>query len=278
MKRFFLSALLITSVLLSQAQSIVTPQPSPTQTIKQNFGVGSVELTYSRPGLKGRKLGTDLAPYGKVWRTGANAATVIQFSDDVTIGGMVVKAGKYGVLSIPGASEWVLIISKDLNVNQPGLYKQENDVVRVKVPVTKLDYKVETFTMNFASFTSSSCELQLMWENSLVALPVTSNTDEKVMKQINDIFSKDSKPYYAAAQYYYENGKDLSKSKEWIDKATQDPANAKAFYMFLLKARIYQKTGDKAGAKASAEKTIVLATEAKNEEYVNMAQELIKAL
>ncbi|BAV06432.1 hypothetical protein FLA_2450 [Filimonas lacunae] len=268
----------MSGVLCASAQPLATPQPSPSQTIKQNFSVGSLELSYSRPGLKGRKLGTDLAPYGKVWRTGANGATIIQFSDDVTIGGVALKAGKYGVLSIPGATEWTLIITKDLNVNQPSLYKQENDVVRVKAPVTKLAEKVETFTMNFANFTSSSCDLQLMWENSAVALPIVANTDEKVMKQIDDIFSKDSKPYFAAASYYYDNGKDMAKAKEWVDKATQDPANAKAFYMFLLKARIYQKLGDKAGAKASAEKCIAGATEAKNEEYVKMAQDVIKSL
>lgn len=278
MKSLLIGAFLMTGTFCSQAQMLSTPQPSPSQTIKQNFGVGSIELSYSRPGLKGRNVGTDLAPYGKVWRTGANSATTLQFSDDVTIGGVALKAGKYGLLSIPGASEWVIIITKDLNVNQPSLYKQENDLVRVKLPVLKLAEKVETFTINFTNFSNNSCDLLLMWDNSAVLLPIAASTDEKVMKQINDIFSKDSKPYYAAAQYYYENGKDLAKAKEWIDKATQDPANAKAFYMFLLKARIYQKSGDKAGAKASAEKTITLATDAKNEEYVKMAQDLLKAL
>lgn len=220
----------------------------------------------------------ELAPYGKVWRTGANNATTIKFSDDVTIGGTLVKAGKYGVLSIPDANEWTLIITKDLNVNAPDLYKQANDVVRVKAPVTKLGNKVETLTMNLANFTGSSCDLQLAWDNTQVSLPISINTDLLVMKQINDIFEKDNKPYYAAAQYYYDNGKDPAKAKEWIDKATADPANAKAFYIFLLKARIYQKLGNKAVAKSTAEKTIALATEAKNDEYVKMAQDVIKGL
>lgn len=278
MKHFFLGIFLMTSVLFAAAQNITTPQPSPTQTLKQNFGLGSVELSYSRPGLKGRTLGTDLVPYGKLWRTGANAATTIRFSDDVTIGGTAVKAGIYGILSIPDVNEWTVIITKDININAPNLYKQENDVVRVKLPVKKLADKTETFTMNFANFTGSTCDLQFAWENSLVSLPLTVNTDEKVMKQINDIFLKDSKPYYSAAQYYYDNGKDISKAKEWIDKAAADPANAKSANVFLLKAKIYQKAGDKAGAKANAEKTITLATEAKNDDQVKAAQDLIKAL
>jgi hypothetical protein len=252
MKRFLLTDFLMACIFSAQAQSLSMPQPSPTQTIKQNFSTGNIELAYSRPGLKGRKLGTDLVPYGKVWRTGANGATTLQFSEDVTIGGTLVKAGKYGLLSIPDAKEWTLIITKDLNVNQPSLYKQENDVVRVKAPVTKLKDAVETFTMNFENFTGSSCNLVLSWENTAVTLPITTNTDEKVMKQIGDIFNRDGRPYFQAAQYYYDNDKDMAKAKEWVDKATADPANAKAFYMFLLKARIYKKLGDKAGAKASA--------------------------
>ncbi|MES2429199.1 MAG: DUF2911 domain-containing protein [Bacteroidota bacterium] len=278
MKRILLTAALIISALYTQAQTIVTPQASPTQTITQAFSVGNIEISYSRPGLKGRKLGVDLAPYGKVWRTGANSATTIKFTDDVTIGGTLVKAGKYGLLSIPDANEWTLIITKDLNVNQPDLYKQANDVVRVKAPVTKLGNKVETFTINTANFTGSTCDLQLMWENTAVTLPISTNTDATVMKQINDIFDKDTKPYYAAAQYFYENGKDLTKAREWIDKATADPANANAYYMFLLKARIYQKSGNKAAAKAAAEKTIATATQAHNDEYVKMARDLIKTL
>ena len=278
MKPFILGTFLIAAVLSSQAQTIVTPQPSPTQTIKQNFGLGNIELSYSRPALKGRKFGADLVPFGKLWRTGANAATTLQFSDDVTIGGVSIKAGKYGLLTIPDANEWTLIITKDLNINQPTLYKQENDIVRVKLPVIKLNDKVETFTMNFANFTGSTCDLMLMWENSAVALPITNGSDEKIMKQISDVLINDVKPYYAAAQYYFDNGKDLSKAKEWIDKASTDPANAKSANVFWLKARIYKKMGDKTGAKASAEKTITLATEGKNDEMVTNAENLIKSL
>ncbi|MES2377049.1 MAG: DUF2911 domain-containing protein [Bacteroidota bacterium] len=278
MKRILLTAALIISALYTQAQAIATPQASPTQTITQAFSVGTVEVSYSRPGLKGRKLGIDLAPYGKVWRTGANNATTIKFTDDVTIGGTLVKAGKYGLLSIPDANEWTLIITKDLNVNAPDLYKQANDVVRVKAPVTKLGNKVETFTINLANFTGSTCDVQLTWENTSVSLPISINTDALVMKQINDVFGKDSKPYYAAAQYFYENGKDLNKAKEWIDLATAEPANAKAYYMFMLKARINKKLGNESAAKQAAETTIATATEAHNDEYVKMARDLIKTL
>lgn len=278
MKRIFLGTALFLSTFYLQAQNLTMPQPSPTQTIKQNFGVGNVELSYSRPGLKGRKIGTDLAPFGQVWRTGANNATVITFSDDVTIGGTKLTAGKYGILSIPQEKEWTIIITKDLNVSSPAQYKQENDVVRVKAPVKKLNDAVETFTMDFYNFTNESCELNLAWGNTSVSLPITTVTDEKVMKQINDVLVKDNRPYFGAAQYYFENGKDLAKAKEWIDIATKDPRNEKAPWVWLLKARIYQKSNDKAGAKAAAEKSLAAAKEIKNEEYVKNATELLKQL
>ncbi len=279
MKRFLLSVMLAGGFLFTQAQQLQTAQASPMQTIKQAIGLGNIELSYSRPSLKGRQIGVAaLVPYGKVWRTGANAATTLQFSDDVTINGTLVKAGKYGLLSIPDANEWVLIVTKDVNITNPAAYKQENDVVRVKAPVKKLQDKVETFTINFAEITNNGCDLQLAWGNSQVSLPINVNTDEKVMKQIDNIFNKDSKPYVAAAQYYFDNGKDIAQAKEWIDKASADAANAKSMNVFWLKARIYQKTGDKAGAKVAAEKLLSLATDANNEDYKKRAQDILKAL
>ena len=276
MKQLLFAGAFAMAVLAGNAQPITTPQPSPTQIIKQNFGIGNIELNYSRPGAKGRTVMGDLVPYGKVWRTGANSATTITFSDDVVIGGKDIKAGKYGLLSIPDAKSWTIIITKDVNVNQPSLYKPENDVVRVTAPVMKIADKVETFTMQFANVTGNGCDLHLMWENTAVSLPITANTDAKVMAQIDNAFNKDNKPYFAAAQYYYDNGKDLAKAKMWVDKALE--TNESAFWMHLLKARILAKSGDKAGARASAQKTVELATKAENGDYVKMANDLIKTL
>ena len=272
MKKLTLALAAFMGILGAEAQVLKTPASSTTQTIKQDFGLGTVELNYSRPSAKGRKVMGDLVPYGKVWRTGANQATVITFSDDVTIGGKSVKAGKYGILSIPGVSEWTMIITKDLNVTSPSAYKEENDVVRVKCPVMVLPMPTETFTATFASVTNTSMDLHLAWDKSLVAMAMTTDVESKVMKQIDDAMNKDTRPYFAAASYYYDNGKDLTKARQWIDKAIAD--NPTAFWMTLLKARIHAKQGDKAGATAMADKTIELATDAKNDDYIKMANEL----
>src|SRR6478672_1472763 len=112
-------------------QNLVTPQPSPTAVIKQNFGLSQIELSYSRPGVKGRKIFGDLVPYGKVWRAGANAATTITFGDDVMIGNTKIAAGKYGLLTIPGENEWTVIFTKQTDVTSPAAYKQDQDAIRV---------------------------------------------------------------------------------------------------------------------------------------------------
>lgn len=260
----------------AQAQALKTPAPSTTQYIKQDFGLGTIELSYSRPNAKGRVVMGDLVPYGKVWRTGANNATTLTFSDDVTIGGKQVKAGKYGLLSIPNAKEWTLIITKDLNVTSPAAYNEANDVVRVKVPATTVGMKAETFTMQFQSITNSTCELHLRWDNVMVALPISTDVDGKVMAQIKQVMEVDSKPYFAAAQYYFDNGKDLKVAREWADKAVA--ASPNAYWIALLNARICAKLGDKAAAKAMAEKALDLAKKGKNDDYVKMSSELLKTL
>src|ERR1700753_4083701 len=141
MKKLTGSLFLISFFYLSAiSQQVKTPAPSPPQYVKQDFGLSSIELSYSRPGIKGRKIFGDLVPYGKVWRTGANGATTLTFGDDVTIGGVTVPAGTYGLLSIPGDKQWTLIIPHQLDVTSPAAYKQNQDVVRVTADAFTLPF------------------------------------------------------------------------------------------------------------------------------------------
>jgi hypothetical protein len=276
MKKIGFITLLVLCACHLSAQEIATPQASPTAILKQNFSTGFIELSYSRPSIKGRTIFGNLVPYDKVWRTGANSATTLTFSNDVTIGGKLIKAGKYGLLSIPGQSNWILIITKDLDVTSPAAYKPENDVVRVPVTPQTLPFSIESMTIEFADITGNSLNLVIYWDNTIVTLPITTNTESRVMEQIDNAMNKDNRPYYAAAQFYYDNGKDLKKAEEWINKAVT--AEPDAYWMQLLKARILVKNGDKAGAKAAAQKTIEIATRAKNNDYVKLATDLLKGL
>lgn len=276
MKKILYVLLLACATQYSANAQLKTPSPSPTQTIKQDFGLSNIELSYSRPGKKGRKVMSDLVPYGKVWRTGANNATTLTFGDEVTIGGTTVPKGKYGLLTIPGKDSWVIIITKQLDVTSPDAYKKEEDVVRVSSKTTLNTKSVETFTMLFANVKPTSCELHIMWEQTEVVLPIKTDVDTKVMAQIDAEMKSDKPPYYAAASYYFDNGKDMKQAKEWIVKAVD--ADPKAFYMVHLQAKIQSKLGDKAGAIATAKKSIELSKEAKNSDYVRLNEKLIASL
>ncbi len=274
------SILVIISVLSlampSMAQNIKTPRPSSTQNVIQDFGLSTVELSYSRPDVKGRKIFGDLVPFGNVWRTGANSATTLTFGDDVTIGGKKIPAGKYGLLTIPGASEWTVIITKQLDVTSPSAYKADQDVVRVTASVQQIPLPEETFLITFKNVTSSTMDLVIIWERTSVSIPISTDVDSKVMAQINEAMNMDNKPYGQAAQYYMENGKDLNQALVWYNKATvQEPD---AYWIWYQKANCEAKLGKKSDAMASANKSIELAKVAKNPDYVTLNQKFLAGL
>jgi hypothetical protein len=213
-------------------------------------------------------------PFGKVWRTGANSATKITFSDDVKLEGKDVKAGTYALYTIPNKDSWDIMLYKDLTLGgNVADYKAENEVLKIQVKPTALSNKIESFTINMADVMPASATLELLWEHTRVPVSITTDIDSRVMKNIENTVVNDNRPYFQAASYYYENNKDLKQALTWVNKALE--ANPKAFYMMLLKSKIEYKLNDKAAGKASAEKTITLATEAKNDDYIAMAKKLM---
>ncbi len=254
---------------------IKTPAPSTAQTVKQEFGISTVELSYARPNVKGRKIFGDIVPFDAVWRTGANSATVLTFGDDVIIGGTAVPAGKYGLLSIPGKKEWTLIISKQTNVTSPAAYDQTQDVVRVPVAVKK-NAKTETFTIQFANIANSTLDLQILWDKSIVTLPITTEIDSKIMASIEKNLKSDKPQYFQAAMYYMDAGKDLNEALNLFNKAVEQ--NPKAFWIQYNWANCLAKLGKKEEARAAAEKSKELAIEAKNNDYVRLNEKLLAQL
>ena len=276
MKKLFISAMALVMMLSADAQGLNTPQPSPTQTVKQNFGLSSIELSYSRPGVKGRKIFGDLVPYGNVWRTGANQATTLTFGDEVTIGGVKIKAGKYGLLTIPEKKSWTIIISKQTGVTSPADYKQDQDVVRVDAKTNATGDAIETFTIEFANVKPNTCDLEIKWDKTSVSLPISTDVETKVMAQIDQLMNKDNRPYYNAAMYYMDNGKDLNQALGWFQKAAE--MQPKAFWIQHQLANCLAKLGKKDEAKAAAEKSKALAAESKNDDYVKLNEKLLAEL
>ncbi len=252
------------------------PASSSTQTIKQDFGMGSIELTYSRPGTKERLVFGDLVPYGKLWRTGANEATRLVFKTPVEMGGRKIDTGTYILYTIPEEETWEVIINRGINNWGIDGYKETEDIVRFTVPVIKVSAKTETFTMQFANIKPESCELQLMWEKKVIAIPITTNIKDKLKTQIEAAMLSDKKPYWQAAQFYFEYDINLTKALENINKATEE--NSKAYYMFLYKANIQKAMGNNAGALESSKTSLALAKDAKSDDYVRMNQHLQKEL
>lgn len=272
MKKLLLVIAFCSGLLLAEAQQIQTPSPSTTQTVKQEFGLSTIELSYSRPNMKGRKIFGDLVPYNAVWRTGANSATTINFGSDVSVGGIKVPAGKYGLLTIPGEVEWTVIISKQLDVTSPTAYKQDQDVARVKVKKIELPFAIESFMIGFDEVKASSIELYLMWDKTGVIVPITTDIDSKIMAQIDNAMNKDNKPYYQSAMYYMESGKDLNKALDWFNKAIVQTPDG--FWIYYQKANCLVKMGKKADALDASIKSTELAKAAKNDDYVALNTKL----
>lgn len=276
MKKILLAIALYCTASFTQAQ-VKMPAPSPTQTIKQDFALGNVELTYSRPSIKGRKIFGNLVPFGKVWRTGANSATIIKFNDPVEINGKKIDTGSYALYTIPNEESWEVILNKGTSNWGTNGYKESDDVVRFNVPPMKMKSPaLETFTMQFANIKPESCELHIMWDKSVVAIPITALIKDRIQASIDKAMLTDKKPYWNAAQFYFEYEKNNTKALEAIKGAVAD--NPKAFWMWLYKAKIEKESGDKAAAMASSKTSLELAKAEKNDDYVKMNEDLQKKL
>ena len=275
MRSLFLGIVFCCFASLSQSQ-VRMPAPSTTTTIKQDFGLGSIELTYSRPNAKGRRIFGDLVPYDKLWRTGANAATKIIFSDPVEIGGKKIDSGTYVIYTIPGTDIWEVIINKGVKNWGTDGYKESEDVCRFKVNADKGKEKLETFTIQFADVKPERCEMHLLWAKIDITIPITTNFKDKLKAQIEESFKTDKKAYWQAAQFYFEYDINLAKALDNCTKAIE--TNDKAYWMWIYKAKIQKEMGDKEGALASSKRSWELAKEAKNDDYVKLNEDLQRKL
>ena len=276
MKKVLLSAIAIAGFTVLSIAQVKMPAPSPTQTFKQDFGIGTITLTYSRPSAKGRKIFGDLVPFNKLWRTGANAATRIVLNEPVEIGGKKLDTGTYVLYTIPGIDAWEIILNKGVENWGIDGYKETEDIVRFKVETMKMKNKLETFTMEFSDVKPETCSLNIKWEKTSVSIPLVANFKDKVRAQIEAAMKTEKKPYWQAAQFYNEYDKNLPKALEHVTKAIGD--NEKAFWIWIYKARIQKEMGDMAGAMESSKKSLDLAKEAKNDDYVKLNQDLQKTL
>ena len=263
------------------APKVEFPALSPAATLKQRVGLTNIEVNYSRPSVRGRKIFGGLEPYGSVWRTGANAATRISFSTPVKLNGADLAAGTYELFTIPNPTEWTVIIHKNASEWGAYTYDAKDDVARIAVKPVALAQPVETFTIDINDIRDDSAMLNLSWEKTRVPVKIALDVTSTLVPQIEAVMSSDAtkKPYFQSAMFYLEHNLDLKKAAEWFDAAIA--AQPDSYFMYYHKARLLAKVGDKVGAIASARKSIELAS--KNEgaikaEYTRLNETLISSL
>jgi hypothetical protein len=275
----FTLAILLLAGMNAFAQQIEMPQASPSAKIAQKVGLTDVTVDYSRPSTKGRKIFGELVPYGEVWRTGANGATIISFSTDVEIDGQKVPKGQYAIYSIPGKSEWTIILSKDTKLWGAIGYNPDNDLIRFQVEPNKLSRVYETFEISFNNMTDNGADLSIKWDQTRVDFRIVTQVDAIVMAQIKELVidtnTTDATLLYSAASYYFANQKDIPMAYTWVTKSVEsDPK----YWTVHLKAKIELALGMKTEALESAKKSKELAIEAKNPDYVSLNDRLIKSI
>ena len=254
---------------------ITTPQPSPLGMVSQRVGLTDVAIEYSRPGVKGRTIFGDLVAFGKTWRTGANSNTKVTFSSDVIIDGQTLKAGSYGLYSVPNKDSWeVMFYTESDNSGVPRDWDDSKVAAKTTVNVQAFPINVETFTISIIDVTSTTAVLGILWEKTYVAVTFEVPTDEMVSATIDAVMAATPKAgdYYNAAIYYNQQDIDIKRANEWMEKAmslTEKPA----FWQLRQQSLIYAKMGDSEKAIAVAEKSLELSKEAGNEAYIKMNTE-----
>lgn len=277
MKKLVLLVCAFTFVFNVNAQ-LETPQPSPASKIEQKVGLTDITIEYSRPGVKGRTIFGSLEPYGKVWRTGANANTTINFSTDFVFGGTEVKAGKYALYVVPNPKTWdVMLYNETTNWGAPRNWDDAKVVAKTTVDVTNLDWVVETFSIDINNIKHDSATLDLIWEKTYVAVPFSVPTDQMVSAAIEKTMAGPSPDdYYSAAVYKLAANKDLDQAMTWIDKAVDMTSDQPRFWYLRQQSLIHAANGDKDGAIKAAKASLEGAKKAKNDGYIKMNTESLK--
>jgi len=274
-KIMLLSAICLFMVGTSQAQ-VKTPAPSPSSKTEQMIGLTTVKIDYSRPAMRGRVIFGNLVPFGKTWRTGANANTKINFSTDVTIAGTTLKKGDYAIYTVPNKNSWDVIFYSDTkNWGTPAKWDDSKVVAKTTVNTSKVA-KTTSFTIGFSNLSNDSGSLDFAWENTQASVKIEVPTNDIALKSIEKVMNGPSvNDYFSAASFYHESGKDLNKALKWITKATE--GENPRFWMLRRKSLIQADMGDYKGAIISAQASLKGAEKQGNADYAKMNKESIAA-
>lgn len=295
LKRFYTSAfalLLLTFGAVADASAqtatVRLPRPSQKASVMQTIGVTDVMITYSRPGVKGRKIWGDapagaasgtatlddararakdapIVPYGHVWRTGANEATLFEISDAVMINGQPLAAGRYSLHTIPGKDEWTIIFNKDDGQWGSFAYDEKKDVLRIKAKPETVPDNQEWLNFGIEPEGETSARVNIRWER--IRVPFTVEVKEvnalamaKARAAIAAAKPDDWQSRAQAANFAFQNKINTEEAMQWLDQSIKIK---ETFNNVGLKARVLAEQGKTAEAIAAGEKAIQIGKEAK---------------
>ena len=271
MKNFIIPALML-ATLSASAQDL--PKPSPFGKVEQVVGLTNISVEYSRPSMKGREIFGGLVPYDKVWRTGANLNTIIEFSGPVKIEGKDLAAGKYSLFTIPGQQSWEIIFNKNIELSGEGDRKDEEDALRVKVPAGKGD-NFETFTILFDNVKDDKAELQLRWATTVAKVNIHADAMDMSMANIKEALAKpdaDFRAYHNSARFLIDRNMMPKEALQYAQKSTE---LEKTFWNVHTLALAHAANGQYDKAIAAAEESKKMAEEIKYDAYVKINDEKI---
>jgi len=254
--------LLATAPATAQLPPLDVPQASPAASVSQRIGLTDITVTYHRPAVNKREIWGKLVPYGETWRAGANENTTIELSTPATVGGKPVPAGTYGLHTLPGQSEWSVMLSSTNTAWGSFSYDEKEDVVRFQVqPKTTADME-ERLEYSFENPTDDSVDLVLHWEKLAVTIPIKIDLNATItaslQKQLRGLGRFGWQAWNQAAQWELQHNGDMGQALKWADTSI---TTQKTFANMRTKAAILEKQGDTAQAEALRADALKIANE-----------------
>jgi len=260
------------------------PKASPAATVIQEVGFTTIEVDYSRPAVRGRKVFGNLSdgkkglvPYGRIWRVGANESTKITVDTDISVLGNTLPKGTYALYAFPEENEWEIVFHNNIGHWGDGRknYRAEEDAFRVKVkPNSEASFQ-ENFLIAFDNITHDGADMIWHWEKTQVVVPVRVDTKGMMEKQISKALEPgpSAQTYYETARYYVEQGIKYPVALEYLNKAIT--LGGDTYYFHRVKSLAEAGLKDYKSAIKSAEKSLKLAQKEDKDEFVLINQKNI---
>lgn len=231
---------MLTGITAANAQMSI-PRASQYGEVEQRIAFTEVEVEYYRPNVRGREIFGELIAFDKIWRTGANDATTIEFDQPLEIEGVAVDSGTYAMFTIPGETEWTVVLNSDHE--QWGAYNHDEskDVLKVKVPVEEMSEKVESFTIEFQNVMGNKADLVLKWDRTRIRLGIVTEVSENmemyIQEAIKDPENQEHEVYTNVGRYYFQDGNNEMAAK-YLDKALK--INDQHWLAWWVRAQVYE--------------------------------------